>query len=428
GNTGGSAQWARKWNKRFSSNLSYGLSNYSSNLSAAEDFFLSGTDTLLSTLIFEQRTEITDQTFRLDNTWAIDKNYGVEFGFWRTQYDLKLQSQNQISILQDSLDSADFNAIYADLERRFGNWQIKAGLRATAYSEIGEILLEPRASASYKVKEGFNLKAAYGIHHQFIRRLNERSLYLSVPETWTLARDGIVPILRSSHYIVGATLEFMKWEMDVEGYFKDESGSVEFLFPEFGNPTGNLEQFAVDGDRRVFGIDFLLKRSFRNQNIILGYTYLNAQSRYPDINAGNFFRSSGFSEHELNAVYNFEWKRWDFSAGLVVASGRPYTPVLGTFIVSLPNGEEEQFVSTGAINSSRLDWYHRLDLGLSYTVPFKKGIFQAGLSIYNVYNNESIKYIDYFTIPESDSDFYTLGQRNVLSLGLTPSIFLKLKI
>lgn len=428
GNTGGSVQWARKWNNRFSSNLSYGNSNYSSNLLATEDFFLSGTDTLLSTLVFEQRTQITDQTLRLDNNIAIDKNYSLEFGYWGTLYDLKLQSQNQLSILQDSSESAGFNAAYADLERRLGNWQIKAGLRASVYSEENSVLLEPRASTSYKVQEGFTLKAAYGIHHQFIRRLNERSLYLSVPETWTLARDGVVPILRSSHYIAGATLEFMKWEIDLEGYFKDETGSVEFLFPEFGNPTGNLDQFAVDGDRNIYGIDFMLKRSFKNQNVILGYTYLNAQSKYPTINDGEFFRSSGFSEHELNAIYNFEWKRWDFSAGFVLASGRPYTPVLGTFIVTLPNGEEEQFVSTGAINSAELDWYHRLDLGMSYTLPLKNGIFQAGLSLYNAYNNASIKYIDYFTIPNSGSDFFTLGQRDVLSLGFTPSVFLKLKI
>ncbi len=428
GNIGGSVQWARKWNNRFSSNLNYGNSTYSSNLKAEESFFLAGTDTLLSTLLFDQRTQIKDQTLRFDNNWVVDKNYNLEFGYWFTRYDLKLQSQNQISILQDSTESAAFNAVYADLERRLNNWQFKAGLRATAYTEQDEILLEPRASVSYKIRDGFKLKAAYGIHHQFIRRLNERSLYLSVPETWTLAGEGRVPLLRSDHYTVGTTLDFMKWEIDVEGYFKDEKGSVEYLFPEFGNPTGNLDQFAVGGDRRIFGVDFLLKRSFRNQNIILGYSYLDAQSRYLDINDGEYFKSSGFSEHELNLIYNYEWKRWDFSAGFVLASGRPYTPVLGTFIVTLPNGEEEQFVSAGAINSAELDWYHRLDLGMSYTAPLKKGFFQAGLALYNSYNNASVKYIDYFTIPNSESEFFNLGQRNVLSLGFTPSVFLKFKI
>jgi hypothetical protein len=75
-----------------------------------------------------------------------------------------------------------------------------------------------------------------------------------------------------------------------------------------------------------------------------------------------------------------------------------------------------------------LEWYHRLDISAGYTMPLRKGVLQMGVSVYNVYDNLAVKYVDYFQIPREDSDFYDLGQRNILSLGFTPSVFLKLKL
>jgi hypothetical protein len=69
-----------------------------------------------------------------------------------------------------------------------------------------------------------------------------------------------------------------------------------------------------------------------------------------------------------------------------------------------------------------------MDVSAGYTIPLRKGVFQAGVSVYNVYNNLAVKFIDYFEIPEEDSGFYSLGRRDILSLGFTPSLFLKLKL
>lgn len=428
GNTGGSVRWSRQWNSKFFSYINYSNSTYKSQLDADESFFFTDDSTLLSQIFYEQRSEVNDQTFRFDGQWDLNAKTSLRFGYWLSDYSLSLQAQNQDIILQDSVQNSQVHSSYISLERKWNRLKITGGLRPVYYDLSSKWYPEPRLSALYNLSQTVTLKASYGIYHQFIRRLNERSLYLSVPETWTLTSEETIPELRSDHYIAGFTVKRNGWVFDVEGYHKYERGAVEFLFPEFGNPTGNLEQFAIDGKRRIFGADLMLKRKLRNQNILLSYSFLDAQSRYDDVNGGNYFNSTGFSEHEINAVYSYEVKRWDFSLGLVVASGTPYTPVLGTFIVTLPNGEEQQFVSLGGINSANLEWYHRLDLGVNYTVPLKKGILQAGFSVYNLYYNRAIKYVDYFIIPEENSEFFSLGQRNVLSLGITPSVFLKLKL
>ncbi|NEN24800.1 TonB-dependent receptor [Cryomorpha ignava] len=427
GTRGGSLKWSRKWNKRFFTYANYGVSLYKSDLQAEDSYFFMNSDTLFSRIFYMQQNKVNDNTLRLDNTFEINSETRLDFGYWNSDYEITVQAQNQNIIVQDSISKARLQAVYGELNREIGKWNLSGGLRASYYTGTDELLLEPRLSVTYPLSDALELKGAYGIFHQIIRRLNERSLYLSIPETWTLSGNKTVPILTSNHYILGFLYAKNNWQFDVEGYHKYESGTVDFLLPEFGFATGDLNQFNIGGNRKILGLDVLVKRSFRNQNVLLNYTFLDSQSKYKGVNNDAYFRSSGISAHEFNAVYNFEVKRWDFSIAFVLSSGEPYTPVLGTFVVTLPNGDEQQFVSLGALNSERLDWYNRMDIAVNYTVPLKKGVFQVGASIYNVYNNLGIKYIDYYQIPDDGSDFYSLGQRDILSLGFTPSLFLKVK-
>jgi len=426
GNRGGSIKWSRKWNPKLFTYANYGISQYSSNLQAQETF-LAESDTF-SQRFFEQRVDVNDNTFRVDNKYEIDKNSSLEFGWWYTANKIVSQAQDQSSILQDSSVTGVTNSLYAQYQLKLGKLESKIGFRAMRYHRKELTLPEPRLSFNYLIHPHVEIKAAYGIFHQVIRRLNERSLYFSIPETWTLADENTIPVLRSDHYIAGVTFNKSSWEVSIEGYHKYERGVVEFLFPEFGIPTGSLDQFALNGNRRVFGVDVLVKRGFNNQGITFGYTFIDSQSRYDDINQGVFFDSPGVSNHEFSCIYNLDYKRWDFSAAIVLANGVPYTPVLGTFVVTTPNGDEQQFVTIGGINSLRLDWYHRLDISAGYTLPIHKGVIQMGISVFNLYDNTAVKYIDYFQIPRSNTELFDLGQRNVLSLGFTPSVFLKLKL
>jgi len=426
GNQGGSIKWSRKWNTKLYTYAIYGVSQYTSELQA-EETFLAQTDTF-SQRFFEQRVDVNDNTFRLDNNYEINKSTSLEFGWWNTFNRISSQAQDQTQILEDSIVTGISNSFYGQIRKRLNKTELTIGLRATDYSRDDELYPEPRISLNHRISEKLQIKAAYGVYHQMIRRLNQRSLYFSIPETWTLSDESTIPVLRSNHYVLGSTFQIDGWEASLEGYHKDETGVVEFLFPEFGIPTGELDQFAIDGERSVWGVDFLVKRSFDRQNLMFGYNFISSRSRYDGVNQGNYFPSPGVSNHEFSFIYNLEFKRWDFSTGFVLANGVPYTPVLGTFIVTTPNGEEQQFVTIGGINSERVDWYHRLDVSGSYIIPLKKGVLQLGLSVYNVYNNLAVQYIDYFQIPREDSEFYDLGQRNILSLGITPSLFLKLKI
>ncbi len=426
GTRGGSIKWSRKWGTRFFTYANYGISDYRSTLAADERFLVDGV--LLSRRFFDQRTRVKDNTLRLDNSFQLSSKTRFDFGLWDSRYEILLQAQDQATIIQDSIQSSSLSAGYFEVSQQFGKLNLTGGLRASYYGIDAGYYFEPRLSFDYRYSEKLMLKGSAGRFYQFIRRLNERSLFLNVSETWTLASDATVPVLSLNHYTAGFLYQMGSWQIDVEAYYKEESGTVAYLFPEFALTNGDLADFEVDGNQRISGVDFLAKRSFKNHRVIIGYSFVSAESRFAGQNGGNYFRSASALPHELNMVYNFEFKRWDFGAAFVLSSGAAYTPVTGTFVVTLPNGETQQFVSVGELNSVRLEPFHRLDINVGYTVPLKKGSVEIGASIYNVYDYLAIRYIDYFAIPEPGTDTYTIGQRDLLTLGFTPSFFIKLKL
>lgn len=427
GNTGASLMWSRKWNKRFSTYAVLGISEYKSTLNAEESLFIRD-DELLSRRFFDQRTTLNDRTLRLDNAYGLSAESKVEFGMWHTQYGIETLARDQDILFADSVQEATLSAFYADYEHRFGKFTLNGGLRASYYSGDDQWYSEPRLSAVYELSGRIGLKAAVGRYHQMIRRLNERSLYFSIPEAWALSREGSIEELKSDHFVVGANYRHGGTELDVELYHRAETGVAEFLFPGFGIPTGALDELATGGTRSIFGAEVLVKKSFGIHRLMASFTAVSARSRFDGVNGGNFFRSGGVSALESNLVYMVDIGRWDFSASFILASGLPYTAVSGTYSVTTAEGEVVQLLSLGRLNAALTTAVHRLDLAVGYTVPLRTGALKFGISVYNVYNNENMRFVDYFALPRQDSGRFDVGRRDIMGLGFLPSAFVRLKI
>ncbi len=426
GNTGGSFKWARMWSRRFSTSAIVGISRYESRLNSNEVFYNGGE--LFSSNVFEQNVMVDDNTIRLDQTVEISDRSRLEFGWWYTGNTVLVQAQDATVILRDSSITGRVNSGYISYRHRIGAFQTEVGLRGNHYDRTGKVYFAPRWSGSWRIDEHVELKAAAGVHYQMIRRLNERSLYLSIPETWTMAGPSTVPVARSDHYQLEVHTQMEGWSFVVGGYHKYERGTVEFPLSEIGPPTGEIERLAIGGRRRILGVDLLVERSMNRQNILFSYGFIHAESKYAGIENGNYFLSSGIAKHELSGIYTLDYKRWEFSAALSWSYGIPYTSIVGTQIDTLPGGQLSQTVIIGPIGSKSLEPGHRMDVSVTYTVPLKKGVFQVGTSIYNVYNHRPAVMIDYYAIPRQGSELYDLGRREVRGLGITPSLFLKIRL
>lgn len=425
GNTGGSFKWARMWSRRFSTSAIVGISRYESGLNSNEAFY--GDGDLFSSNVFEQDVVVDDHTIRLDQAVEISDRSKLEFGWWYTGNTVLVQAQDASVILRDSSITGRVNSGYVSYRHRVGAFQTEMGLRGNHYDRTGKVYFAPRWSGSLRIDEHVELKAAVGVHYQMIRRLNERSLYLSIPETWTMAGPETVPVGRSDHYQLEVHTEMGGWNFVVGGYHKYERGTVEYPLPEFGPATGQTERLAIDGRRRILGVDLLVEKSMNRQNILFSYSFIHAESKYTGIDDGKYFLSPGVAKHELSGIYSLKYKRWEFSGTLSWTYGMPYTPILGVQ-TDTTDGQVSQSVIVGPISSKYLNPAHRMDVSVTYTIPLKKGMFEVGTSIYNIYDHRAAVMIDYYAIPRQGSELYDLGRREVRGLGITPSLFLKIRI
>jgi ferric enterobactin receptor len=125
----------------------------------------------------------------------------------------------------------------------------------------------------------------------------------------------------------------------------------------------------------------------------------------------------------------YSYKRWDFSATWIFATGRPYTAPSGAYTITLLDGTEQEFFTVTAKNALRLPDYHRADISVNYKLLLgakgekkRREIGYIGLSIFNLYNRKNVWYKEY-TIEEG-----VIIDNNVNYMGITPNLIISLKL
>jgi hypothetical protein len=293
------------------------------------------------------------------------------------------------------------------------------------FSGTNSVYSEPRVATYLPIGSRFQLKGAYGRFHQFIRKLRSQDLFLNSPDYWRMSDMSEIPVLRSDQFLAGLKYDDGLWVVDIEAYYRGLSGVVEDpidvrrYHPEL---TGGL----LTGSGRAKGIDILLQRSLGKHtgwfSASLGevrYEFKNLeQSRVP---------ASHDQLFEMKAVYLYRLPYIKLSAAFVYGSGRPYTPLLGTYSLQLVNGDTREFPVFGEVNSGRLPEYHRLDIAATYTRSISDVILEGGISVYNIYGRQNVKDIQYFVSSTEGADqSLFVGQRTINMLGMIPTFKLNL--
>src|SRR6185436_18388812 len=125
--------------------------------------------------------------------------------------------------------------------------------------------------------------------------------------------------------------------------------------------------FTNDGYGSAQGIDLFTRGRWRRLEFRVAYSYLRARRRWtPVLESGQYelpagtWRPAFEIPHTLAAVVNYKLATsWTAGATWRIASGQPFTPILGG--VQRPDGYRPLY---GAISSERFPRYQRLDLSL----------------------------------------------------------------
>ena len=355
-----------------------------------------------------------------------EMNYGFNFSGFNTEFVTYNEAKRQIS-------ATNFNTelgAYYNYRLVKSRWVIQPSIRAQVYASLGTISIEPRFGAKYNVTEKIRLKLSGGRFSQnFTSASSDKDIVnlfnglLSAPTNvqttfvneFLNEKDVKNGIQYAWHAILGTEFDLTKHLMlNVEGYYK--------YFSQLSNINQNklyedIAQFSqiddvykkdfIIEDGVSYGLDFLLKYN-KNRLFLWGvYSY------------GYSTRWDGFTSyfpvfdrrHNVNLVgtYNFgKNKDFEFSVRWNLGSGLPFTPTAGFYQgESFGGGVNTDYttsnpsnVSTilGEFNSSRLPYYHRLDITAKKQFKFKnEDVLEIVASVTNAYNRQNIFYVNRIT-------------------------------
>ena len=305
---------------------------------------------------------------------------------------------------------------------------IELGARYDRILSTNTGALLPRFSFKYFVNENLALTAAVGEYAQWIRSLAREDIPLRPVDYW-VGTDSLTPMSRARHYVLG--LE--RWvassrSFRIEGFYKRYE---QLLEPNpFDDPQVHGDEFLpVKGWST--GADLLL-RQFESPNRRFGgwiaYTYtLNSRT---DSTGYRFFPAQD-RRHDVNLVGSWRLPRYTLAARFNLATGTPYTRIVGEFDRWLYDPVSHQFTTqsdlpelqflTGPRDGERLPLTQRFDVSMTRNFLPGRVSVTPYLSVMNLYNaNNVFGYVyDYSTAPPKR---ITLPQLPIFpTLGLSVS-------
>jgi hypothetical protein len=317
--------------------------------------------------------------------------------------------------------------------------KVHAGLRYSSFQHSGYISfrdyvkndfkasndnyrhIEPRLSFRYRLSTKSSIKGAYTQNYQYIHLASTSSVSLPT-DLWVPSSSGIEPKF-ADQYALGyfKNLNDNMYETSIEAYYKEMTNLIEYkegVLPEDNTNSSSDDAFAF-GDGDSYGIEILLKKTEGKTTGWIGYTLSKTTKYFDQVNSGIAFPAKYDRRHDLSITATHKLSdKWTLSSVFVYATGNAIT---------LPN---ERYVIGGNIyteytsrNGFRMDPYHRLDIGATYT-PKKKKKFQSSwnFSIYNVYSRKN-PYFIYFALEPNDGEEGSWGDGNVTPKAYQVSIF-----
>ncbi|OFY74633.1 MAG: TonB-dependent receptor, partial [Bacteroidetes bacterium RIFOXYA12_FULL_33_9] len=434
GNIGSSLKWSRKWSDKFYGNTILSYSNFFSKRDRSmvrTTTNSSGEETTNKNGILEDN-DLKDYSFKSDYQWDISSFSQLQFGLFGTYYDIHYTySQNDTTTFIDKKNQAFLTGAYLQNKFTFFNNRLIfiPGIRTSHFETTGQLYHEPRASLTFNITDNLSFKGAVGKYYQFANVITREDILAGSKQFWLLSDGKNIPVSSANHYIAGLSYETINYLFSVEAYYKEVDNLTEYSLRFNPSPMGNnYDENFFTGYGYARGIEVLAQKKTGKFNGWLSYTLGEAKNHF-DVYSDSYFSANQDITHEFKAVLLYNWKRWDFSATWVYATGRPYTAPSGAYSITLLDGNEQDFYTVTNKNSLRLPNYHRADISVNYKLlagmtgdKKRREIGYIGFSIFNLYNRSNVWYKTY-SIEDG-----SIIETNVNYTGITPNITLSLKL
>jgi len=434
GNVGTSLKWARKWTSKLYGNTILSYSNYYNHRDRSQERTLINPSDVSSTSmngVFENN-DLKDYSVKSDYQLELSGSTQLQFGVFATLYDIKYSyAQSDTADILNRNGTALLGGAYLQGKIKYLNdkLQILPGIRINNFSATKKFYVEPRLSVTYNLTDKLILKGATGKYYQFANRVTREDIMSGNKEFWIIADGNSVPISSSVHFVAGISYESDNYTYSAEGYYKKIQNLTEYSLRINASPMGvNYDENFFNGNGYSRGIEFLVQKSSGNPTGWISYTIGEAMNHF-DAYSDTYYPANQDVRHEFKIVGQYKYRRWDFSANWIYASGRPYTAPSGAYTITLLDGSTQDFFTVTSKNSIRLPDYHRFDVSGTYKLLLgKRGdgkrreLGSVSFSLFNLYNHKNIWYKQFAIVDGK------IIETNITYLGITPNITLSLKL
>ncbi|MFW5878298.1 MAG: TonB family protein [Myxococcota bacterium] len=349
----------------------------------------------------EMDMQLVEMGLRQGLTWrrsdALALRAGLDFYGLRGRGELDVPVPIDLlafpSPMQPVPENQDFDA--EDWAGAFGLWteavaewsrlQVVPGLRLEIYRlpEATRPVLEPRLSARYGLLDGTTLKAAAGLYHKPPTIIEANPI---------VGNPGLRPE-SATHLVAGIEHDVTSViDVDVQLFFNRFTDLVVGGSPEVEDGEASGEIFVNGGDGRAYGAELLLRHKITPRAFgWLAYTLMRSERRS---DPEDDYVLTGYDQtHILTLVGSYRLGRgFEIGARFRLASGNPYTPVIGSF----HDLDTDRWSPVyGSTRSDRLPLFHQLDLRLEYTKTFDTFTIAAFLDLLNTYNQDNVESYQY---------------------------------
>ena len=400
GNKTTAFRWNHVFNNKLFSNTTLTYSRYSFDI----DQGFSSSD---SNFEFSYISGLRDFGAKIDFEYSLNPNHSFKFGYSHTYHDffpgeLSLDFNydetdiDTVFQFSDDLQAHDLFLYVEDEIKVNERLKMNLGTHLALFSikDSTYLKLQPRFSARYLINEKWSLKASYAEMQQNLHLLTNSSVGLPT-DIWVPATDSVKP-QQSKQFALSINTNFLDGilEASIEGYYKKMDDLVSYKEgSSFWDAQSWESSVETGGEGKSYGLELFFQKKKGKTTGWIGYTLSWTYRRFNNINFGDWYSYKYDRRHDISIVLSHKFSdKIDIGATWVYGTGNAITFPQATYW-SYPSGPQGQYIQTldyyGERNSTRMNPYHRFDLGVNFHKQKKNYERTISLSIYNLYNRKN---------------------------------------
>ncbi|MBN1119157.1 MAG: TonB-dependent receptor plug domain-containing protein [Bacteroidales bacterium] len=262
---------------------------------------------------------------------------------------------------------------------------------------------EPRASARFLITDKLSLKGSYVWMTQYINLLTNSTIGLPT-DLWVPSTKILLP-QKSWQTATGLAYNLNnKYEITVEGYYKEMENLVEFKEGSgfFSLGFESLDDITTQGVGKSYGAEFMVQKSSGSFRGWLSYTLSKSNRKFEEISYGRVFPFTYDRRHNMAIVGSYDINpNFNFSFSWTYYTGQAFTlpdekSISASYFERLSSdisgdywyNDDSEYPSDGYFetrNNYRMPDYHRLDIGVNLKKNLQRAERTWSFGAYNAY-------------------------------------------